>query len=289
MRWCAFLLLAVPLAGCHWHQGVLGSSRKALHLGEETEAVEEIHIQAPPQKIVIDGPSSCAEVGERECPAEKGPARPKAKEPTEKAGAAGARGAAQQAPSARAGAATGVVPAGGAYATQSQAIFPTGAFSQTSALTAPLATTRPGSSGLGIGLGFINIPIPVPRFFRIQEQPTLQVPLSQAQIIAAGGFQGGGVAGNPLLQRQLLLQGQRGREEADLEELVLLMQLLRQQQAGSTRAGAGKKAGAAGASPEEVKKLLEQLEAKQAQVNALKGEVAQVKALLEQLAKQKEQ
>jgi hypothetical protein len=65
-------------------------------------------------------------------------------------------------------------------------------FSRTTAMTRQLGTVDPGSAGLGIGFRWIHIPFPWFRLFSVEEQPSITVPLTEANLVAQGGGVGVG-------------------------------------------------------------------------------------------------
>lgn len=133
---------------------------------------ETIRVKVPPQKIVIEQ-QPCAPVKEviqapeKEQPTPKKESQPEAARQPERR---------PEAEAARPESTLGTLAALGQVAS----------FTRTTAMTSPLGTVTPGSAGLGVGLRWIHIPIPCLRIFTIQENPTITVPLNEANLVTAG-------------------------------------------------------------------------------------------------------
>jgi hypothetical protein len=190
-------LMAVALApGCH-HLHKKGPRAGADRHPAECDEEPVVRVKAPPQKIVVELPDGTRrEVPDAPTRKESAdlppPVRPESaglrRPPPEPAD----RGAPESAPAGRPESALGAVAAVGQGLALANQIA---GFSRTTALTNPLGTVTPGSAGLGIGLRWIHIPIPFPRLFSVQETPSVTVPLTEANLIHAGGVQQGVVGG----------------------------------------------------------------------------------------------
>src|SRR5262249_62017520 len=151
-----------------------------------------IHVKAPPQKIYIEQ-AECAPPGEEagkgkpESAPEKKESRPESRgrpeSERERERPRETREGRPEAAVERPESALGALSALGQIAS----------LSRTTALTSSLGTVNPGSSCLGIGIQWIRIPIPLPRLFRVDETPSVTVPLNEASLMPVG-YGGAGYA-----------------------------------------------------------------------------------------------
>jgi hypothetical protein len=232
------------------------------------DAQKEIHVKAPPQKIVVDLPPGTTHADFASEGAGEGEGRP-------------AAASANLAPAAYNQAAQAA-----GFQSQTNALLPGGGLTQVSAITSPLATPRGGGMGLGIGLGIIEIPVPVPRFFRVREEPTLNIPLSQAQIIAAGGM--GTATGMPVMPGAAGIPGLAMQQHAnqvsqqEMAELMAALKLIQQQRASKSQVS--QPAAAADTSTQDVKALEEQVQ----ELEKAKAELEKMKNQLDEAVKKLE-
>lgn len=179
----------------------------------------KIHVNAPPQKIVIE------KVSEGGCENACVPASGGRECSTAQSEGATAQAAPLPQPNA--------VPQGAMAGFNGPSAVSMGmGLPQTTAVTSPLSTAiNPGGGGLGFGLGVIRIPIPVIRIFHVRENPSISVPLSQASIVAGNSalIQQGGVI--PAAGMQAI--GPYGLPIATPQMAVANPQLLAQQQAAN--------------------------------------------------------
>lgn len=193
------VIVASLCAGCHTDFAkVLGTDRPGR---ADCCDAGTVRIKAPPQKVVIECPDAAPECAPELPPIcapvpKKPESKPEPKQPE--------REGKERRPEPEAGrgeSALGTLAALGQVAS----------LTRTTAMTSSLATVNPGTSSLGIGIQWIQIPIPFPRLFRVNETPSVTVPLSEASLQPVG-FGGAGV--DPRLA------GCRGLSREELAALV---------------------------------------------------------------------